>query len=45
MLRLVAETSVPACNSLPLPFSSKITPRFPEVTDILREERELRGHT
>jgi len=30
---------------LPLPFSCKITPRFPEVTDILREEHELRGHT
>lgn len=30
---------------LPLPFPCKITPRFPEVIDILREERELRGHT
>ncbi|KAI9457602.1 cytochrome P450 [Lactarius psammicola] len=30
---------------LPLPFSCEITPRFPEVIDILREERELRSHT
>lgn len=30
---------------LPLPFSCKIAPRFPEVIDILREERELRCYT
>ncbi|KAI0260782.1 cytochrome P450 [Gloeopeniophorella convolvens] len=30
---------------LPLPFECNITPRFPEVTAILDEERDLRDHT
>ena len=35
----------PFSASLPVPFSCKITPRFPEAMAILDEERELRDQS